>query len=498
MRPVIRQNLIGELVLSQGPGTLANAISEAVNAGELRRLVPSIYTTAVAEDPADVLRRNLYQVLGSLYAGAIISHRSALEAGPAKLKDNWHIVLSYKYDKKVQLPGLTVHLVKGPQALPGDMPFAGGLHLASPERAWLENLRRVKAHGGFSKVLSQEKFEEQLDDYIRVSGENAFREKVNALHRLAETSGFSHEAERFQKLAGTMLKTRSDGILKSDRAQQRATGYPYDPERVVRFEQLFQALRQPASLLKKLSLDTVLCSESAISTLCFFDAYFSNYIEGTRFELEEARAIAFDGKIPDRRPDGHDILGTFRTLMGIASTRPESWTSYGTMAADLMRYHAAIMKAHPDKLPGRFKTVRNFAGSTAFVVPELVEGTLRKGFELFRALEPGFARAAFIKFMVAEVHPFTDGNGRLSRIAMNRELYSTCEVPVIIPTVYRSDYLGGVKKLTRTDNPATYIKMLQRAQCFVASIDYTTFESAQRALAQAKAFSDDPEDVLLF
>jgi Fic family protein len=163
-----------------------------------------------------------------------------------------------------------------------------------------------------------------------------------------------------------------------------------------------------------------------------------------------------------------------------------------------MRYHASIMKAHPDKLPGQFKSVRNFAGSTAFVEPELVEGTLQKGFEFLQALEPGFARAAFVKFLVAEVHPFTDGNGRLSRIAMNRELYAASEVPIIIPTVYRLDYLGGVKKLTRSDNPAVYIKMLQRAQCFTASIDYTTFESAQRTLARAKAFSDDPEDVLLF
>jgi len=498
MRPVIRQNLMGELVLSTGAGTLANAISEAVKVGELRRLAPGVYTTAIAEEPADVLRRNLYQVLGALYGGAIISHRSALEAGPAKLSDDWHIVLSYKYDKKVRLPGLTVHLVKGPVVLSGDMPFAGGLHLASPERAWLENLRHVKAHGEFSKVLSQEKLEEQLDDYIRVCGENAFRERINALHRLAETNGFTQEAERFQKLVGTMLKTRTDGTLKSDRAQQRATGFPYDPERVVRFERLFQALRQPANLPTKLTLDAVLCSGSAPSTLCFFDAYFSNYIEGTRFEIDEARAIAFEGKIPDRRPDGHDMLGTFRTLMGIASSLPEAWASYGTMAADLMRYHASIMKAHPDKLPGQFKTVRNFAGSTAFVEPELVEGTLRKGFEFLQALEPGFARAAFVKFLVAEVHPFTDGNGRLSRIAMNRELYAASEVPIIIPTVYRLDYLGGVKKLTRSDNPAVYIKMLQRAQCFAASIDYTTFESAQRTLARAKAFSDDPEDVLHF
>jgi Fic family protein len=156
------------------------------------------------------------------------------------------------------------------------------------------------------------------------------------------------------------------------------------------------------------------------------------------------------------------------------------------------------MIAHPEKLPGRFKNLRNFAGSTAFVEPELVEGTLKKGFEFFQALAPGFARAAFVKFLIAEVHPFLDGNGRLSRIAMNREFYAAAEGPIIIPTVYRLDYLGAVRKLTRSDDPSAYIKMLRRAQCFVASVDYTSFESARLALASAKAFSDSPEDILIF
>lgn len=498
MRPIIRQHTLGELVLSSGGGTLSNAVSEAVRNGELIKLVPGVYTTSVDAQPADVVRRNIYQVLGALYDTGVISHRSALEGGPTKQEDDWHIVISYKYDKKVKLPGVTVHLVKGQGCLPGDMPFVGGLHLASAERAWLENLRSVKAQGGFSKVLSPERLEVQLDDYVRVYGEDAFREKINLLHRLAKDYGLADEAARFQKVAGTLLGTRTDGILKTDRARQRAAGFPYDPERVARFELLFQAIHKTDGLPPRLRLQDLIESDSALSTLCFFDAYFSNYIEGTRFEVNEARAIAFEGKIPERRPDGHDVLGTFQTLVAIASSRPGAWKSADAMAYDLKRYHASIMIAHPEKLPGRFKNVRNFAGSTAFVEPELVEGTLKKGFEFLQALTPGYARAAFVKFLIAEVHPFMDGNGRLSRIAMNREFYAAAEVPIIIPTVYRLDYLGAVRKLSRSDEPSTYIKMLRRAQNFVASIDFSTFESARLALARAKAFSDDQEDVLIF
>ncbi|HEY0749337.1 MAG TPA: Fic family protein [Steroidobacteraceae bacterium] len=42
-----------------------------------------------------------------------------------------------------------------------------------------------------------------------------------------------------------------------------------------------------------------------------------------------------------------------------------------------------------------------------------------KGFELIAASPLPEARAALAKFVVAEIHPFLDGNGRTSRLLMN-------------------------------------------------------------------------------
>ena len=80
------------------------------------------------------------------------------------------------------------------------------------------------------------------------------------------------------------------------------------------------------------------------------------------------------------------------------------------------------MAARPDRTPGQFKMQNNHAGDTHFVDYTLVRGTLLKGFEYYQALESPFAKALFMLFMVSEVHPFTDGNGRISRIMMNAEL----------------------------------------------------------------------------
>ncbi|NYT59588.1 hypothetical protein H0A65_11730 [Alcaligenaceae bacterium] len=44
----------------------------------------------------------------------------------------------------------------------------------------------------------------------------------------------------------------------------------------------------------------------------FLESYFSNYVEGTKFSLEEAEDIVLRNKIVAQRPkDSHDILGVF-------------------------------------------------------------------------------------------------------------------------------------------------------------------------------------------
>jgi hypothetical protein len=56
-------------------------------------------------------------------------------------------------------------------------------------------------------------------------------------------------------------------------------------------------------------------SDDHATTLPFFEAYFSNFIEGTEFSIEEAEAIVKTGDVPKNRPeDAHDVLGTFEAV----------------------------------------------------------------------------------------------------------------------------------------------------------------------------------------
>jgi Fic/DOC family len=88
---------------------------------------------------------------------------------------------------------------------------------------------------------------------------------------------------------------------------------------------------------------------------------------------------------------------------------------------DLLRSrHAAIMGGRP----GVFKEAANRAGDSLFVLPGLAAGTLRAGWEGLAALDTAFERAVYMMFLVSEVHPFDDGNGRVARV--NDQKRSPC------------------------------------------------------------------------
>ncbi|WP_290706739.1 Fic family protein [Flavihumibacter sp. CACIAM 22H1] len=81
-----------------------------------------------------------------------------------------------------------------------------------------------------------------------------------------------------------------------------------------------------------------------------------------------------------------------------------------------------MLQARKTENPGEFKDKNNRAGTTEFVDNELVAGTLKKGFDWYSLLQHPFAKAAYMMFMISEVHPFLDGNGRMARVMMNAEL----------------------------------------------------------------------------
>jgi hypothetical protein len=260
----------------------------------------------------------------------------------------------------------------------------------------------------------------------------------------------------------------------------------WDEARLELFDVLFAALHEHVPVDRPVD-------ERISPTFSFYEAYFSNFIEGTEFTVEEAQEIVFGGAIPvDRPKDAHDILGTF-DLVSDPGLRAMTPSSAQELEAVLTKFHARIMVGRPEERPGHFKTRPNRAGNTEFVAPTRVRGTLRRGYERYRALDPGFARAVFAMFLVAEVHPFGDGNGRVARALANAELTSAGRRRLVIPIVYRDDYLQALRAMSRLSAPRALIRVLDRAQAWAAGVDWSSMASAQEDLNRTNALLTPPE-----
>lgn len=360
----------------------------------------------------------------------------------------------------------------------------------------LENLSLARSRGGARRTVSRQDLELRLESILRSRGEaalNAIRDRATSL---TPALGALREMAHLDALIGALLRSRPAQSLGTREGRARASGVPMDPERAERFELLARTLPTVSAPLRS---DPVTEGPS-FQTLSFFDAYFSNYIEGTEFDVEEARAIVFDGVIPARRPaDAHDVLGTYR-LVGNADwlNRSIGGDRGGTAFLDrLLEAHSTLLAGRPEAGPGQWKTRPNEAGGTGFVEPDLVRGTLLRGWEVARGLRAPFQRAAMVMFVLTEVHPFTDGNGRIARAFMNAELVSARERRMVIPTVYRDDYLGALRALSRQDHPMPFILMLDQAQRFTGSVRWKDFGTALADLIAANAMAVPEEGVRL-
>jgi Fic family protein len=384
------------------------------------------------------------------------------------------------------LPGITFKPRQGKGALDTDRLFLGSVYLSSNGRAYLDNMRVSRArHGDTPRTLSRKEIEERLEQVLRHSGEAGLNSIRDEARGLKDALDANKEFKALDTLIGSLLRTRDTDMV-SEVGKARKKGVPFDPERIDKFIKLFDALNALAPVHRH-SLQN---KQQSKANLSFFEAYFSNFIEGTEFELDEAIDIVFNGHIPNDRPeDAHDVLGTFK----VVSNYPEMAcvpNSSEELSEFLRQRHAVFMEQRPEKSPGAFKVKNNQAGSSLFVAPELVEGTLEKGFEIYQSIRVPFHRAVFLMFMISEIHPFLDGNGRAARIMMNAELVAADEEKIIIPTIYRTNYLSALKALTHNNLTDPLIRTLDFAQKYTQSIDWSDFEIARKQLSITNAFMD--------
>lgn len=454
-------------------------VQRRLKAGGLR-LVAKGFASALPESEwPGLVARNRIRVLAAFFPRTVMAARTAFDGGNPSQNT---VHLSGTYRRTAQFPGLEVRVWKGAPRQAGDQPMMGReLYFPSEERLLLENLS--PSRGPEHRTAGSAQVETRLLAICSSRGENllaALRERARVL---APVLGLDQEFIVLDGLVGSILNSKPS-VLKTRQGMALAAGAPYDTGRLALFESLAARLRSSPLPMPSAVATTV----EAKRNFAFLESYFSNFIEGTEFDVQEARGFVLDGKPIERRPkDSHDIIGVFEQALS------PTWSTL-TMAAgepvleQMRARHRHQMERRPEVNPGEFKLKVNRAGNTEFVHPDMVRGTLIEGSKLLASVPAGTARALFAMCLTSEVHPFDDGNGRLARLVMNAELSAVNGCRIIVPTLFREQYLDCLRVLTREGDPAPFFKAMQYIHDWTSGFDYQDLDEVIARMAECHAF----------
>jgi len=478
-----------ELIFSASlSATEARKLQRQAASGKLSRVYSGVYAAKQSEDELKTLvRRNWQRLVGVVVPGGVVSHLSAMRGG---LLASGEVIVSHptSFNRKILLPGVTVRVVRGPGPLPGDLSIGtSGLQFASRARMLLENIGR---QGDLR--ASKADVEEMLVAILNASGEKALNEVRDQATALAASLGAEKSLEHLRTIIGMLLGTYSKGELTTKAGRAVSRGTPVDLERLERFEVL-------ATHLRTVALPHIECPLQGVArqNAAFLESYFSNYVEGTKFDIQQARDIVMNNQVmPNRPKDSHDVLGVFR--LAITSPYRDSPPLAGEeFLSGLENWHAEMLKMRPEANPGKLKLDVNYAGTTQFVDPAFVRGTFAEGSALARSVPEGLARGAYYAFLISEVHPFDDGNGRLSRLVMNAELTRAGVSRIIIPTLYHLQYVDCARALTRKNEPTGFVQALAKMARWSSQFNFEGLDLLIEEVRKTNALEESPVEFQL-
>ena len=81
---------------------------------------------------------------------------------------------------------------------------------------------------------------------------------------------------------------------------------------------------------------------------------------------------------------------------------------------------------------------------------------------------------------------------------MNAELTAAGQSKIIVPTVYRPDYIGALRCLSRDGRPEVLVSAMRRLWDYSRWLSTGDYETLKGRLEASRAFSDDAGVILRF
>ncbi len=184
--------------------------------------------------------------------------------------------------------------------------------------------------------------------------------------------------------------------------------------------------------LKKHKIGKILWKTEKEQIISFI--YNTNAIEGVLVSYEDTKDI-IEGKKPKTKYAKRDI----KEVKNMKKCINFLFDYKGEFNKELLlKLHEIEMKeVHPEA--GKIRTKQNVVGNYLPPKPEEVPGELEGFFTLFKHAEKilhPFELAGLVHLKIVRIHPFMDGNGRLSRLLMNHILFKN-KYPLL--NIYNSE-----------------------------------------------------------
>eukprot|EP00117_Sycon_ciliatum_P019991 scpid61261/ scgid17944/ Adenosine monophosphate-protein transferase FICD homolog len=171
--------------------------------------------------------------------------------------------------------------------------------------------------------------------------------------------------------------------------------------------------------------------------------YHSNAIEGNTLTLSMVRSILETGLAVAGKSirEHNDVLGLDLALTFVHQS---TLKRLELTVEDVIELHQRIMGHSQPLDAGKFRDTQVFVSKHVPPSPRHLPDLMDKFGQWLVSAEAAamhpIARAAMDHFKLVHIHPFVDGNGRLSRLLMNIRLMQGGYPPIIVPVQERYTY----------------------------------------------------------
>jgi len=178
--------------------------------------------------------------------------------------------------------------------------------------------------------------------------------------------------------------------------------------------------------------------------------YNSNAIEGNRLTLRETwlvvrKGMTIGGKTLEEHLEAKNHVEALHFLYQLVDRKRE------ISEEDILELHELVLDKISPQYAGKYREVQVYISGSAHVppaaseVPKLMRQViheLNNKDKKTKALES----ASRAHYLIAKIHPFVDGNGRLARLLLNLRLMRSGFPPIVLHKTERKSYYAALEK----------------------------------------------------